>query len=297
MITATAPNLTDGLTSIEKSQLARRRQAVEAWQRGDLAAANFLLGNVLAERMTPRVAVRCFVSQAAFRAEAGNYVESLAWLEKAGRFIDAADMGCRGAFHNQRARAHKELGNIDAALMDYAGASLCAEAVGDLSYEGAAFLNIAGLYLKISDLPQARVNIDRSMSLLLKSNSEFLAQGYDTLANIELAEGHTENAVTAIQRAFTLVGENEIWRRTFLETKEKIDKKIQELSSAMHGVNVGMVQWALTKTGGNLTQTGKLTGLTHKGVSYIIDRHPELEAFRVKRRTRTKFKSVFKPKT
>lgn len=294
MITATTQNLTDKLTSAERSQLERREMAVGSWKQGNLENASILLDSVLSERMTPRVAVQCLVSQAAFRAEAQDYAASLASLEKAGEFLEAADVRIRGAFYNQRARAHKELGNIDAALMDYAGASACFEAAGDRDYEGAAVLNVAGLYLKIGDVAYAKTKIDIAITILAECDSNYLPQAYDTLAQIELASGQIENSILAIRQALESVGENEVWRKSFLHTKAEIDKKIQELSGTLHGVNVDIVRRALEKTGGNLTQAGKLTGLSHKGVSYIIDRHPELEAFRVKRRTRTKFKSIIK---
>lgn len=286
--------LKDGLTKIERSQLERRDLARGSWAQGEIENATIILNSVLAEGMTPRVAVRCLVSQAAFRAEASDYAGSFESLGKAAELLDAADVRARGAFHNQRARIHNRMGNHSAALLDYAGASACFEDAEDRSEQGAAILNTAELYFQQGDLYQARENIDRALLVMLQCASEYLPQAYDTLANIDLAEGHIENAALAIKQAFERVGENEIWRRTFLETKEKIDKKVQELSGTLHDINVEMVRWALIKTNGNLTRAGKLTGLTHKGVSYIVDRHPELEAFRARRRTRTRLKSLIK---
>ena len=281
-------------TKAESSQLERRDLAVGSWRQGEIENAEILLDSVLAEPMTDRVAVQCWVSKAAFRVDAGDYEGSLKALNAAGRFLDAADLRFRGAFHNQRARVHNKLGNTDAALLDYAGASSCFEQDGDKSYEGAAYLNIAELYIQRGDIVRARVNIDHAMSLFNESKSEYLPQGYDTLAQIELAEGYTEKALASLRQGIDLVGDHETWRRDLLKTRDKIGKKIEELSSALHSVNVEMVRWALIKTDGNLTRAGKLTGLTHKGVSYIVDRYPELEQFRAKRRTRTKYKSIIK---
>lgn len=286
--------LTGNLTETEQSQLERRELAVGSWAQGEIENASIILDSILAEEMTPRVAVRCLVSQAAFRAEVSDYAGSFESLGKAAELLDAADAKARGAYHNQRARIHNRMGNRNAALLDYAGASACFEEAEDRNEQGAAILNTAELYFQIGDLYQAREHIDRALLVMLQCGSEYTPQAYDTLAKIDLAEGQVANAVLAIKRAFELVGENEIWRRTFLETKEKIDRKVQELSGTLHDVNVAMVRWALIKTGGNLTQAGRLTGLSHKGVSYIVDRHPELETFRAKRRTRTRLKSLIK---
>jgi tetratricopeptide (TPR) repeat protein len=279
------------LTAGERSQLERRDLAVGSWSQGNLDNADLLLDSIVDEGMSPAVAIRVFVAKAAVQAERSDYAGSLAFLQRAASFLDAADMRFQGAFYNQRARAHKELGNLDAALTDYAGASACFEAAGDADYQGAALLNTAGLYLLIGDLASARANIERALSVLNASGSSYLSQAYDTLANIELEAGHLGPAVAAIQRAFDLVGDNEIWRQTFINTRDKIEEKLRDLSGALHALNADMVRWALIKTGGNLTQTGKLTGLTHKGVSYIVDRHPEMEKLRAKRRTRTRLKS------
>lgn len=287
--------LVDDLTIAERSQLARRDMAIGSWRQGEIENANIILDTVLTEEMTPRVAVRCFVSQAAFRAEGSDYAGSIESLEKAAKVLDAADAKARGAYHNQRARIHNRMGNSDAALTDYAGAAACFEEAEDPSEQGAAILNTAELYFQKRDLYRARQNVELALVLMTQCGSEYLAQAYDTLAKIDLADGQIENAILAIKRAFELVvGENEIWRKAFLKTKAKIDLKIQELSSTLHSVNVEMVRRALIKTGGNLTQAGRLTGMTHKGVSYIVDRHPELEMFRVKRRVRTHLKSLIK---
>lgn len=286
--------LTDNLTDVERSQLERRRMAIGSWADGEIENATIILNSVLAEQMTPRVRVQCLVSLAAFRSGAGDYPGSFEALERAAEFLDAADPRSRGAYHNQRARIHNRIGNVDAALTDYAGASVCFEEAEDRSQQGAAILNTAELYFQKGDLYQARDYIDHALLVMLQCGSEYLPQAYDTLAKLDLAEGQIENAALAIKLAFELVGENEIWRQTFLETKGKIDEKVQELSGTLHSVNVEMVRWALIKTGGNLTQAGRLTGLSHKGVSYIVDRHPELEMFRAKRRTRSRFKSLVK---
>src|SRR5688572_21162470 len=288
--------ITDKLTETDKSQIARRDRARDLWAEGRLEEANALLSEVIAEGMTPYVAVRCYIAQAAFRAEAGDYQGSLQSLDAAAGFIDSADLHFQGAFYNQRARAHKELGRIDAALTDYTGAAACWETIGDPDY-GAAVLNLAGLYLEIGDIAAARLQIENAITIFVETNSIYLCQGYDTWAQIELAHGNIESAQTLIQTALDLVGDNERWRSEFLHTKDKIEIKLLELLGInqvedFETVQAGMVRRALIKTGGNLTRAGKLVGLTHKGVTFVVDRHPDLEQYRVTRRTR--LKSIFK---
>src|SRR5690349_7257071 len=273
------------LTKTESSQLERRDLAVGSWREGEIENAEILMDTVLSEAMTPRVAVQCWVAKAAFRAEAENYEGSLNALNAAASFLDAADLRFRGAFHNQRARVHNKLGNADAALTDYAGASSCFEAVGDKSYEGAAYLNIAELYLQRNDFSRARENVDHAVALFRESRSEYLSQGYDTLAKLEFAEGKIEKALAFNEEAFALSPDNEVWRRTFSETKDRIERKLLELLSVttvqdFTPLQIRMTRRALLKTGGNLTKAGELVGLTHKGVAYVVDHHSELESFR-----------------
>src|SRR5687768_5088041 len=122
-----------GLTKTEAAQLERRGLAIGSWKQGEVENAEILLDGILTEPMTPQVAVQCWVSKAAFRAEAGDYEGSLKAIESAAEFLDMADLRVKGSFFNQRARIHNRFGNTGSALVDYAGASACFESVGDKS--------------------------------------------------------------------------------------------------------------------------------------------------------------------
>jgi tetratricopeptide (TPR) repeat protein len=277
----------------ERSQLERRELAVGAWAEGQVENATLILESVLSEEMAPHVAAKCLISQAAFRAELLDYAGSLLSLESAAPFVDELEAHFQGAFFNQRARARKELGQFDAALTDYAGASACFQAAGDLEYEGAAVLNVAGLYLKIGQIADAHINALRAVDLLTRAESTYLCHAYDTLASVQLQSGQTEGAVASINKALELVGENDRWRKSILATKDVIEEKLLQLLGVntvqdFETIQTGMVRRALIATGGNLTHAGNLVGLTNRGIAYVVDSHPELEPLRTKRRVRLK---------
>jgi tetratricopeptide (TPR) repeat protein len=242
--------------------------------------------------MSDWVAAECWVTKASFQIELKQFQGCLETLDVAARFIDAADTYIQGVFYYQRARVYKELGRIDAAITDYSGAAAYLGMVGRKDCEALTRNSLALLYLKIGDVNSARSNIDQALSIS-PSDSQYECQIHDTLAEIQLAEGQLGAALTSVDKALSLVGENELWRAGFVATRDKIEsellrvlgvEKIQDLDT----VRASMTRRALTETGGNLQRAGKLLGLTHKGVDWIISKHPELERYRPERQTRLK---------
>lgn len=292
---------TKAFTETELSQLERKGLARGAWAEGRVDDALLILDTVLAEEMTPRVAAECLVTLASFKAERGDWPGSSEALLRAAPFLDSASLSVRGSFYHQRARLHGLQGNIDAAITDYTGATVCWEPTGDRNY-GAALLNLAGLYLERGDLVAARANIERALVVFEQQSSLYLCQAFDTLAKIELADGHAQLAFEAINKALGLVGENEKWRQDFLKTKEQIEVKLLDLLNVktvddLDRVRTGMIRRALIETGGNLTRTGNIVGLAHKSVAWIVDHNDELKPLRRKPYTRTHLKSIIKTKS
>lgn len=284
---------TEGLTGAERSQLERKELARGAWAEGRPDDALLIIDTVLSEEMTPRVAVECYVTKAAFLAETKDFRSSLEYLNLASPMIDLASLRVRRGFYHQRGVVNKELGDLDRALNDYTGAVVCAETEHDRENEGAALLNLANVYLLIGDFETARENLSRSFQALRESKSRNISQAYDTLANIELAEGHAQLAIIANNKAFDLIGDNESWRATFESTRLNIRGKLLELLevSTVEDIEIlraDLVMKALIQTGGNLSHAGKLVGLSYKGVDYIVQRHPALEQFRTERKPRLK---------
>lgn len=287
------------LTETERSQLDRRDWARGAWSEGRPGDALLILESVLVEDMAPRVAAECHVTHAAFLGEMERFDESGQALEKAAPFIDSADLRVQASFYFQRGRFHKENKRYDAALTDYSGAASFWKALGNTEREVAALNNLASLYLLIEDLDQAQENINAALSL--DPGSEFISQVYDTQANIFLVEGKLEAALNAHERSLDLCA-NGLWRETFERTGDRITRKLLYLLGVdalqdLEVVKVGMVRRALIETGGSLSGAAVVLGLGpkgHKGVDWIISKHPELEPLRVKRRERSKFKSIIK---
>lgn len=279
---------------VSDSQLERKTLARGAWRNGQVENAEILLDSVLAEDMPPDTAAECYVAQSAFRAEVEDYEGSLACLELAAPYLDCAPLRVRGSFYLQRGRAHKELGRYDEALTDYTGAVVCWQESGNKEYEAAALNNLAGLYLKIGNIGQARACIDQALNL---NPVEYLSQLYDTDANILLLEGKGEQALRRVEQALSLAGENEIWKQTFLETKHRIKLHICDLlvplalKNDIDNLQVSIVRHALDREGGSITRAANIIGMTHKGVAYIAHRHGLS-----RKPSRTRRKSLFTKK-
>jgi tetratricopeptide (TPR) repeat protein len=216
---------------VDLSQLARKELATGSWRQGQVDNALLLIDSVVSEEMSPPVAAECFVTQAVFRAEKGDYQGSLLSLGRAAPYIDTAPIVVQGAYFNQRARAHKEMGNLDAALLDYGGAAWCYESAGRRDNEGGVAINVAGLCLKIGDLSRATANIERAITIYSSIDSDYLSQAYDTQANILLAQEKFSLALRSCDKAIALVGENDVWLQTFLVTRGKVKARLSDHSA------------------------------------------------------------------
>lgn len=283
----------EGLSVQERSQFERRELARGAWVEGRIDDALLILDTVLSEEMTPRVAASCFVTEAAFKAEQGDYPGSLESLTKAAPHIDQADNDVRGSFFNQRARLHKELGKFNAALLDYAGASASYEDAGRKDYLAGVANNVAGVCLAIGDLPRAKASIDQAIAEADKSNSEFLSQAYDTQANICLARGELEQALTSVRMAISLAGNNETWLKTFQATEQKVIKKLLELLGVsnvkdIERLQIQIVKQALLEHKGRRILAAQSVGMSREGIDYLVNHKDELVEFRKEKRVRRK---------
>jgi tetratricopeptide (TPR) repeat protein len=289
---------TEELTEVERSQLDRKELARGAWGEGRPDDALLILNTVLEEAMTPRVAAECYVTQAAFLAEKGEFQDSLAALRLAAPYVDSARLRVQASFFLQRGRINRKLNNLNNAITDYTGVAICAEASDSEDLLGKSFLNLSDLYVMIGkDLVTARAYLNKAVAIFRRIGSDDLCQAYDTLANLELAEGNVTEATEAIRKGFELIGDHESWRDTLNETRDKIRGKLLQLTGInrvedLDSLKVLLVKRALIETGGNLSHAGEKIGLTYKGVDYIIQQNPELERLRSERKSR--LKSVIK---
>lgn len=326
----------------DRVQLETKELAKGSWRQGQYSNAMILLDSVLAQEMSPHVAAECWITYATFRSDNAYFDAALSALKVAAPFLDDVSDYVRGTFFNERARAHKGLGEYDDAATDYAGALASFEIAGNVPYQAAVCNNVAGLHLIQKQYDDAHVQIKRAIDLCVKSGSDYLSQALDTQASIYLAENRFTDALASIDQAISKVGEHQTWLSSFLVTRGKIkaridnltakndfDRAIQEAKEAewnsgiataccaliqnltlpiedlinyyheaeshdskdlaacarvimdglprgsIEDMEVDMVRRALIKTQGSITRAAELVGLTHKGVDYVINRHPE----------------------
>jgi tetratricopeptide (TPR) repeat protein len=276
---------TRGLSAVEC--LERKELAVGSWREGQYENALILIDSVLSEELSPAVACECWVTRATFKGEQGEFEESLESLKRAAPFLDSADGRTRAAFYYERARCHRNAGDYDAAMTDYAGSAVCLEAVGLTSRQAFVENNLAWLYLQTGDFASAHDHASKAIQL----NGENLAKAYETRAEIYAAEGLVELALDNISIAIEKVEENEAWLAGFLETKDRIKAKLLSLLGVtrvadLDQLRIDMTRRALIQTEGNMAQAGRVLGLSHKGIDWIITKHPELEQYRKERTTR-----------
>ncbi|HEX2882784.1 MAG TPA: tetratricopeptide repeat protein [Polyangiaceae bacterium] len=280
------------LSSVDRSQLHRIELARGSWAVGQIDNALLLIEDVKREELNPRVTAECVVAEAAFRMDSGDLIGSGESLRLAAPVIDHAPLSVQGAFYHQRGRIKKEAGDLDGAFTDYAGAEACWEEIGASEKVGAVALNLAGVCLRLSDFSRAHEYALKSIALFTKTNSLYISQAHDTEAQTYLAEGKLRAALASIDLALDLSGENEGWRKDFTLTKDRIFEAVVNLIHTA-GVKLTelqkeMVRCALIRQCGNVTRASKDVGMSRKGVSDLIDRHKELEPYRVDRRVRNK---------
>lgn len=265
-------------TANDCDQLGRKELARGAWREGRIADALLIIRSVLAEEMSPHVAAECYSAEACFLADAGDFAGSLESLWKMAPFLEAASVRVQGTFFLQRGRVYKNLGNIDEALTDYSGSLALWQACGDKNYEGAASINLAGIYLLIGDLVQARKNIEYALATL-PPGSVYWPDAYDTKAQVLLAEGSLALALSFIEKALGLIGDNEAKRLEFLETQSKIKDRLMDLLIPLvsfvdlDDLKIQVVRNALDKAGGSITLAADMIKTSHQVVAYTARKH------------------------
>lgn len=264
------------LLTRDREQLERKGWAREAWQEGRIDDALVLIRSVLSEDMSPEVAAECYSAEAGFLLAKKDYGSALESLDRMAPFLEAADLRIQGTFFLQRGRAHKNLGEIDSALTDYAGALAIWQLCGEKDYEGAASINLAELYLTLGDLNQAGENVNHALEILPKG-SVYVCSAYETKAKILLSDGQVVKALDSVERALELAGDNEERQKEFSETRAKIKELL--LDSLVPVVNMAdveylkaqMVRNALDRANGSITVAAKILGTSHQVIAYTAD--------------------------
>lgn len=263
-------------TARDRSQRRRKEAAKDIWREGRLEEALLEIRAILMEEMSPQIAAECYSTEAAILADMGDFKGSLDALTRMAPFLDAADVDTQGTFYNGRARAHKNLGDFNAALVDYSGAIALWQSCEDRNYEGAAFINLAELFLDQGDLAQARENVEHALEVL-PDGSEYTCNAYDTKAKILLADGQTVNALRLIDLALEMAGDHEGWQKRFTETREHIKQRIIDVlvpvvrMGDLDKMKIQLVSYALNQANGSVTKAAEILGTSHQVIAYTAD--------------------------
>lgn len=282
---------TGQLTGAERSQLERKELARGAWREGQPQNGLLILESVVREEMSPRVAGEVFVAQASLQCATREFVGALRSLDLAGPHLVACDARVNGAFYFHRALASRNLGNIDAALMDYAGSIAFYQEAGDVHDEIAVRINLAELYLIREDVRQATEHINLAFILLTPDSIHF-CNAHDTMAKVLAAQGDLETAITHARIAVEAAGENEGWKTDALKTLESIKTAVLNAAERvltikdLKDLKLRITKRALGECNGSIVEAAKLLQTSHQHIAYVSDtKHLERAAPRVRRKS------------
>ena len=204
--------LFETLGSSEKVAEARVDLAICYWREGALDEARVTLHLVLdALRDTQsEQKLRALLNSAIVEKVATREREALRiYREAAPQFDVGANHALKGKFHNSYATLLKSLGvsekreeYIDSALVEFAAASFHFEQAGHHRFQARVENNVGFLFASIGRFPEAREHVTSARKLFVNlADHGGVAYTDDTLAQIYLLEGDTEQAEKIARRA------------------------------------------------------------------------------------------------
>ena len=205
-------SLFEGLGLSEKVAEARVDLATCYWREGGLDEARVTLRLVLdelGERQSEQK-LRALLNSAIVEKVATRDNEALRiYREAAPQFDLSRNHALKGKFHNSYATLLKSLGisenreeYVDSALLEFAAASFHFEKAGHHRFQARVENNVGFLFANIGRFQEAREHVNRARGLFIKlSDHGGTAYADDTLAQVFLLEGNSEDAERAARRA------------------------------------------------------------------------------------------------
>jgi len=202
----------ESLPEVKKVAEAQIEIALCCTREGALESARTLYANALShlDDADGDLKALAVLRSAEVELRASRLKDALNLLESGAALFQAStNHVLRGSFHNELARALKNLGvaenhsdYIDRALNEYAAAIFHFEQAGHTRYQGIAENNIAMLLLRSKRFAEAHEHLDRAQALHTRiADRAVLAAIEETRARVLLAEGKFAQAEKIAVRA------------------------------------------------------------------------------------------------
>lgn len=229
--------------------------------------------------------------QSCVESEKGLFWKSLQTLNVAGSFIDQLPPAERAKFYGQRALLHSKLKNGDSALIDLEAAKFWAQESGDKETEARVRNNLSKQYADAGRLDEAMVEADSAIEFALYHDDPvLLGRFYDQKAQILIdAQRFTEaiqlsgKAISLLTAHPSLTEARETHGRAligqgieYLEQPDPVATfSAKRSAAAMISTTLDkvLVQLALERCGGRVTNAAMLLGAHHKALLKVIKKH------------------------
>lgn len=289
-----------------EAQEAKIHLAIAYHWTGEYSEGLALVDDLLSEDLSGGIRCQALLAKATLQMSSPR--TALLTLGEAEACCEGAGRTYLGNWHNQRARALKELKEYDQASIEYAGAAALFEEAGNPGGAAMAFNNLAGVYLKWGKLEDARVAATRSVSSFKSLADPRLPHAQDQLAQILVAQGSAEEARALIDKVINSVNGDRkdllleclltrasaliqlkmpahafqdvdraqeiadyLGRQDLILTVAKARKELSAIFA--NRSHVDLVELALKQSGGNLREASRKIGITHQSLTKIIETH------------------------
>lgn len=265
---------------------AVNEEAIEMWSAGRSAEGCRLLRDFLdgGPRLKPDEELYTKVTLALCERGLLRYRESRETLMGVARLAEETrDLVLRGKFHNGLALCHQNLGDRDAARLEFTAASVYYEGAGEPRMRADVENNLAVLEQEAGNLEEAALHLERAFRSY--PNASTLAQWQDTEARIALAAGQSRPALAASLRSV----------RRLLADKDKGRLLVQYAGTLMaacqlliHEEEASRIRSVLELHDWNITRAAAALGFSKRqGLQQHLRLHfPELNAERIRRNNR-----------
>jgi tetratricopeptide (TPR) repeat protein len=205
-------SLFETLGNSEKIAESRVDLAICYWREGALDEARITLRLVLNDlgETNSEQKLRALLNSAIVEKVATREQEALRiYREAVPQFEMSSNHALKGKFHNSYATLLKSLGlsekreeYVDAALVEFAAASFHFEQAGHHRFQARVENNVGFLFASIGRFPEAHQHVNSARRLCVQlADHGLAAYADDTLAQVFLMEGNSEQAEKAARRA------------------------------------------------------------------------------------------------